>query len=234
MNRTKIDWPFENLYTWNPIFGCLHGCKYCYARKMAIRFKGSFKPKFDEHIFNDKSIRTPRTRSIFIGSMADVFGDWVAFHDIQRVLEKIRLNPQHKYIFLTKNPARYLEFDFRGIDCWLGVTLTHGPTWRAGEIMHVLKNIGYKTFLSAEPLLGSFQGSNLIKEFDLVIAGALTGQRNAAPLQEWIDSIVHPRVYYKKSIRSLGLKTGGRVAIETLPNPLLSPAAGNIKNTGKT
>lgn len=224
MNKTKIDWPFENLYTWNPIFGCLHGCKYCYARKMAIRFKGSFKPKFDEHIFEDKDIKAKTPKSVFIGSMADMFGDWVAFHDIQRVLERCRTHKQHKYIFLTKNPARYLEFDFRGIDCWLGVTLTHGPTFRAGEIMHVLKNIGYKTFLSAEPLLGSFTGSQLDKEFDLVIAGAMSGPGAIKPAQEWIDSIIHPRIYFKKSIRH----TGGRIpTIENPPKtPFITPAAG--------
>lgn len=33
---TKIDWCDE---TWNPVTGCLHGCPYCYARKMARRFE---------------------------------------------------------------------------------------------------------------------------------------------------------------------------------------------------
>lgn len=29
-----LDW------TWNPVTGCLHGCEYCYARKIAKRFDG--------------------------------------------------------------------------------------------------------------------------------------------------------------------------------------------------
>jgi protein gp37 len=37
MNKTKIDWCDM---TWNPVTGCLHGCKYCYARKIAKRFGG--------------------------------------------------------------------------------------------------------------------------------------------------------------------------------------------------
>ncbi len=37
MNKTKIDWAD---YTWNPVTGCLNGCKYCYARNIANRFKG--------------------------------------------------------------------------------------------------------------------------------------------------------------------------------------------------
>jgi protein gp37 len=35
MNKTKIEWCDS---TWNPVTGCLHGCEYCYARKIAERF----------------------------------------------------------------------------------------------------------------------------------------------------------------------------------------------------
>jgi protein gp37 len=35
MNKTKIEWCD---ITWNPVTGCLHGCEYCYARKIANRF----------------------------------------------------------------------------------------------------------------------------------------------------------------------------------------------------
>lgn len=47
MNRTKIEWTD---YSWNPIVGCDHGCWYCYAAKLAIRFPknfpNGFKPTF--------------------------------------------------------------------------------------------------------------------------------------------------------------------------------------------
>ena len=35
-SKTKIDWCNS---TWNPVSGCLHGCEYCYARRIAERFK---------------------------------------------------------------------------------------------------------------------------------------------------------------------------------------------------
>lgn len=39
MNKTKIEWVKNpdgtQGYTWNPITGCLNGCAYCYARKLA-------------------------------------------------------------------------------------------------------------------------------------------------------------------------------------------------------
>ena len=34
--NTKIDWCDS---TWNPVTGCLHGCEYCYARRIAERFE---------------------------------------------------------------------------------------------------------------------------------------------------------------------------------------------------
>lgn len=37
MENTKIDWCDS---TWNPVTGCNHGCKYCYARGIAERFGG--------------------------------------------------------------------------------------------------------------------------------------------------------------------------------------------------
>ena len=39
MNKTSIEWALNPDgtpgYTWNPITGCLNGCEYCYARKLA-------------------------------------------------------------------------------------------------------------------------------------------------------------------------------------------------------
>lgn len=37
MNRSRIEWCD---HTWNPVTGCRHDCKYCYARRMTTRFAG--------------------------------------------------------------------------------------------------------------------------------------------------------------------------------------------------
>lgn len=37
MNRSGIEWCD---HTWNPVTGCMHGCKYCYAKKLTERFCG--------------------------------------------------------------------------------------------------------------------------------------------------------------------------------------------------
>ena len=40
--KTKIDWADAS---WNPVTGCLHGCEYCYARRIAERFGSKQKPE---------------------------------------------------------------------------------------------------------------------------------------------------------------------------------------------
>lgn len=51
MNKSKIEWCDS---TWNPVTGCLHGCTYCYAEKIAKRFaKAPEVNKNAEQIFEE-------------------------------------------------------------------------------------------------------------------------------------------------------------------------------------
>ena len=45
-----------------------------------------------------------RQRNIFVGSMSDVFGEWVPDRWIREVFNACEKAPQHNYLFLTKNP----------------------------------------------------------------------------------------------------------------------------------
>jgi Bacteriophage protein gp37 len=47
MNKTKIEWCDS---TWNPVTGCLHGCEYCYARKIIDRFGGASETHCNETV----------------------------------------------------------------------------------------------------------------------------------------------------------------------------------------
>jgi len=49
VHKTKIEWCS---HTWNPVTGCRHGCKYCYAQRIVSRFE----PKIDE--WPDEAITT--------------------------------------------------------------------------------------------------------------------------------------------------------------------------------
>ncbi|HPS31051.1 MAG TPA: DUF5131 family protein, partial [bacterium] len=54
MSKTKIEWCD---WTWNPVWGCLNNCPYCYARSIAKRFgkqicgRDDFQPTWIEKNF---------------------------------------------------------------------------------------------------------------------------------------------------------------------------------------
>ena len=89
----NIDWA---KWSWNPVTGCEHGCKYCYARDIANRFyKNKFKPTFHKYrLAAPKNTTIPKTldkdpgrNKVFVCSMADLFGDWVPQGWIDNVLD---------------------------------------------------------------------------------------------------------------------------------------------------
>lgn len=245
--RTKIDWCDA---TWNPVTGCLHGCEYCYARKIAERFGSKQMPIFADYPVLHEPVRCTDTyaymrdagistgkiqpypfdflptfhrykldepqrwkkpRNIFVCSMADLFGDWVADEWIQEVFAACRAAPQHRYLFLTKNPTRYCKIANAGWlpgdkNFWYGSTITRkGDSFFAGSVH-------WNAFVSMEPLLepldvgiGSFGGAKW------VIVGAETGNQKdrVTPEREWIESIVgaaqptQTPVFMKESLRDL-------------------------------
>lgn len=219
MNITNIDWPGLT-HTWNPIFGCEHGCTYCYARKVAeTRLKGDFKPRLHAERLKDPELKSKKHRVVFVGSMSDMWGAWVPAEWINKVLDVIKENPQHTFMFLTKNPARYQEF-FIPDNAWIGASIT-------GEDHNVDRNrvqqlelgggvdsdgMDTKRFLSIEPLLGPI-GAGLgffeRPKIQLMIAGLLTGGKQQFPKQEWLADILFlrkvlpfPMTYFKKSLLS--------------------------------
>ena len=227
MNKTKIEWADS---TWNPITGCLHGCDYCYAMRIANRFKGwtsggekitfnpygnlpelkspmlladrsgkvkqapypfAFEPTLHRYRLND--FENKSGRNIFVCSMADMFGEWVPDSWIESVFDACKKAPQHRYLFLTKNPSRYLRLGEKGKlpkseNMWYGTT-TVGPD------SEFFFGDGYNTFASIEPILSSFTGQiNDIENKGLkwVVLGAETGNRRGkvVPEREWIVDLV--------------------------------------------
>lgn len=218
MNNTKIDWA---TMTWNPVTGCLHKCPYCYARRIAQRFtpattdnwddctqpggalheirsKGSnggpwkygFAPTLHSYRLGEPA-RTRKPQTIFVGSMCDLFGAWVPDQWIETVFKACLAAPQHRYLFLTKNPARYQAlYEQKAFpyseNFWFGSSVT-----RSGEPFTWFKDTPYKAFVSIEPLLeplGRLDGDGFP---DWVIIGAETGNRKnkVVPDREWIRAI---------------------------------------------
>ena len=115
-DRTKIDWCDAS---WNPVTGCLHGCKYCYAARMACRFAGNVDTgserihEIEHQIYRDDGTVNPypfgfdptfhryrldepkhwkKPRNIFVCSMADLMGEWLIKQGLEeeRLIMKVR------------------------------------------------------------------------------------------------------------------------------------------------
>lgn len=211
-SKTKIDWADS---TWNPVTGCLHGCEYCYARKIAERFgyhltdrnvhdlktpvrkkdaivpyPYDFEPTFHRYKLEETQ-HWKKPRTIFVCSMADLFGDWVPDEWIQEVFKACEAAPQHRYLFLTKNPKRYVDLYKNGVlrvrdSFWYGTTVTS-----ANEPFFYsrMPDDNPHTFCSIEPIREPFGAMREMPEW--VIVGAETGTQKGkiVPQKEWIDKI---------------------------------------------
>lgn len=160
-----------------------------------------------------------KPRTIFVCSMADLFGEWVPDEWIREVFEACEAAPQHRFLFLTKNPGRYCHLERAGImpkgdNFWFGATFDHSnwpghdgpheipgrPTTFAlhGKMVHDAGDFYYPAypeknrFVSFEPLLydiGAHIGSTGAQWH---IIGAETGNRKGkvATQREWVEHIV--------------------------------------------
>ncbi len=137
-----------------------------------------------------------KPQNIFVGSMADLFGDWVPDSWIEAVFAACAKAPQHRYMFLTKNPGRYLTLAKAGKlpmqdNMWYGSTVT-GP-----NTPYFVAD-GCNTFLSIEPLLEPFgqkaEGFSRLGEPRWIILGAMTGPGSDEhqPEKSWVDEITSP------------------------------------------
>jgi len=219
MNKSKIEWCD---FTWNPVTGCRHGCPYCYAAKQARRFSGdvrlnksSEQLKRDENglYILDKPFKNPvgfepimhkyrlpmpaqkkKPAKIFVVSMGDLFGSWVPDSWIEEVFRACDAATWHTYMFLTKNPRRYIDLAEKGIlrtgdNFWYGSTATTPET----EFFWDEK---LNTFVSIEPIHAPFpdviRPDNGLQKVKWVIVGAETGNQKekVVPEKSWIRDIV--------------------------------------------
>lgn len=243
--KTKIDWCDA---TWNPVTGCKHGCEYCYARGIARRYgckingdmgnalavleepyrraidgkinpyPYEFLPTYHKYRLDIPQLWT-KPRTIFVCSMADLFGDWVPDEWIVDVLNACRKSPQHRYLFLTKNPERYDALEDADLitdadkNFWLGSTTTDITK----DLLHF--NGAMHTFQSCEPMLAPWPPASEPNRVSVkmdwlpewVIFGAETGNRKGKviPKKAWVDNAVRmcrnmgAKVFMKESLREI-------------------------------
>lgn len=189
MNKTKIEWCD---YTWNPLTGCLHGCDYCYARKIAKRFEGTkafpngFEPTFHEERLNEP-LKLIKPSKIFVVSMGDLFGDWIDHNWIENIITICKKAPQHTFMFLTKNPCQMQCFNFP-INCWCGFSASTQRMYdfKLNELLKVNCKI---KFASIEPI---HEHINPREGIDWLIVGAETknGKTVKPPHNLWMREII--------------------------------------------
>lgn len=171
--------------------------------------------------------------NIFVGAMADIFGSWVPDAWIREVLGVCVENPIHNYLFLTKNPERYVEYGVpAGFDhLWYGTSITRESEMRRFNCLPA----GCRTFVSMEPILEDLNPEHhniLFRQVDWIILGAETGRRKGkvVPNWEWVKRIVlmadsaKVPVFMKDSlIDVVGEKNMRREFPRQLQHPEISP-----------
>jgi protein gp37 len=139
-----------------------------------------------------------KPQNVFVCSMADLFGEWVPDEWIDKVFDVCNGALQHRFLFLTKNPKRYMELYNvlpRSNNFFFGTTVTTEDT----EYWHSDR---HNWFLSIEPIMGKFSGKGIAGRVPIwegpglkpvwVIIGAETGNRKdkVIPKKEWIKTLV--------------------------------------------
>jgi protein gp37 len=187
------------------------GCANCYAsahNSKGTRFGGNGlafggsnqeRPEMSLNAEMLKSwARMRKPHKIFVGSMTDVFGEWIPDWIIFSLFDAMAAAPRQIFQILTKRPERACNaiadwlYDV-GLDqlppnIWLGISAEDQQ--RLDERMEwlVLSQAEYR-FVSLEPLLGPIKLADII-ELDWVIIGGESGP-SARPLRtEWIEDIL--------------------------------------------
>ena len=186
------------------------------GRKLPYPF--GFTPTFHRYKL-DEPKRWKKPRTIFVCSMADLFGEWVPDEWIIEVLNACREAPQHRYLFLTKNPTRYDRLEDVGI-----ITPEDENIWLGSTVTDVTKDLAHyankqHTFFSCEPMLSPWPEASEPNRLSLtlgllpewVIFGAETGKRRGKiiPEKAWVDNAVQmcrnmgAAVFMKESLREI-------------------------------
>lgn len=195
MTPTKIEWAD---YVWNPVTGCLNGCDYCYARRMAQRLGGRFgypaddpfKPTFHEDRLDEPS-KVKKPSRVFVCSMGDLFGPWVPDTWTGEVLNVVEANPQHTFIILTKQPKHMINWVFPK-NAWCGVSAENQErlTQMTDLLLFSRRLTRIRVIVaSIEPIHSRIQ--KIPPFLDWVIIGAETGNRKGRiiPESDWIKEI---------------------------------------------
>jgi protein gp37 len=201
--------------TFNPIVGCskkCHDCDgniWCYAYWQAKRMqhKCDLCYKFIPHIHEERLIEPynrKKPTDIFVCSMGEFFDKNVPQSWRDEVLLVVKENPQHTFMFLTKQPGNIQDMKYPA-NMWIGISVNGKyDTYSQKELNYFLIDLKDKVkirFISFEPYLREIEDIDIyIKHVDWIIAGGLTGHKKFSPPTKWIDNMVEYCEKYKKRL----------------------------------
>ena len=244
--NSSIEWTDV---TWNPVTGCTkisHGCKNCYAERMAKRLRKMGATKYREGFsvaIHQTALGDPLTwkqpRFVFVNSMSDLFHQAVPATFVESVFDVMNCAPRHTFQVLTKRPHRVVQMNERlhwTPNIWLGVSI-ESEQW-LGRLPLLKETGAHVKFLSLEPLLGPLPHIEL-GGIDWVIVGGESGP-GARPMQAgWVrdirDQCARNRVpfffkqwggvFKKRTGRTLDNRVWDQMPAPARPNQSAIPAA---------
>jgi len=210
---TKIDWCDA---VWNPVWGCLHNCPFCYARRFAGRFyrnvarKNNLSQEEAEKLRLFQPVFLPanfgrrfgkKEKIVFVNSMSDVAfwkQEW-----IDKVFERITTEKEKVFLFLTKAPEVYRNFPQPlPENVWLGISATDTLSLvKRAERLFGKYDVppAEQCFVSIEPVhedVVTPETVPFLEKFGWIIVGPETGSLNkklkknySFNLPKWIEKL---------------------------------------------
>jgi protein gp37 len=168
------------------------------GRKFGIRAEGHPEMSLNTEMLLDWT-RMRKSKKIFVGSMTDIFGEWVPDWMIFALFLAMSQSPFQTFQILTKRPERAAEVISTWLylfgsgqlpaNIWLGTSAEDQATYD-DRIKWLNRCLAQVRFLSLEPLLGPIDLGGDIKDVDWVIVGGESGP-HARPLNlAWIYDIL--------------------------------------------
>lgn len=118
--------PSGNMYpwawTWNPLGGsCPHQCSYCSTNSLKKTYKILDKKYTGDVFLVEKELKTPLKKPddgkvIFVCNMTDLFANKVPGEFIIKIMKHCKKYPKNTYLFQSKNPERFWDFEEYFID----------------------------------------------------------------------------------------------------------------------
>ena len=161
----------DQIQNMNLVIGCTVGCPYCYARNNVRRFH--MIEDFNNPEYFPQKMRLmekQRPQNFLLTGMSDLSGwkeEWR-----EEVFAKIKENPQHQFLFLSKRPD-LLSFSTDLDNAWFGVTVTRkSELWRIDALRENIKAKHYH--VTFEPLFDD-PGQADLTGIDWIVIGTMTG-----------------------------------------------------------